>query len=190
MDGKQEEEWLRMERLKKDMFFASDPRSPVPLDQREVFRGLAYWPPDPGYRLQIDLHVHDEKASVHVEDTGGHIRPLLRWGEFHFELDGQPCVLQAYKGDPEEERLFVPFRDATSGKQSYGAGRYLDLEPTRNVTPSGQWILDFNQAYNPWCAYSDAFACPFVPPENWLQVAIRAGEKTYPGHPESSERGL
>jgi uncharacterized protein (DUF1684 family) len=76
--------------------------------------------------------------------------------------------------------LFIPFKNATSGKEIYGAGRYLDLELERDRTPDGKWILDFNQAYNLWCVYSKAYTCPFVPVENWLEVAILAGEKNYP----------
>jgi uncharacterized protein (DUF1684 family) len=89
------------------------------------------------------------------------------------------CALQAYKSDPADDRLFVPFRDKTSGDETHGAGRYLDLEPERHLTADGTWILDFNEAYNPWCAYSDAYACPLVPPENWLPVPVWAGEKEY-----------
>ena len=75
--------------------------------------------------------------------------------------------------------LFVPFKDATCGKETYGAGRYHDLEPDGNRTQEGKWILDFNQAYSPWCAYSEAYTCPFVPVENWLAVPIYAGGKDY-----------
>lgn len=78
----------------------------------------------------------------------------------------------------------MPFKDRTSGKETYGAGRYLDLDPVADRTDDGLWIVDFNRAYNPWCAYSDQYACPFVPPENWLDVSIQAGEKQFPlGHP-------
>jgi hypothetical protein len=79
-------------------------------------------------------------------------------------------VLQAYKSDAEEEQLFISFRDATSGQETYGAGRYLDLDAARNRTADGKWILDFNRAYNPWCVYSEDYTCPFVPQENWLAV--------------------
>ena len=83
------------------------------------------------------------------------------------------------KSDSEEERLFIPFRDATSGQETYGAGRYLDLDSARNRTADGKWILDLNRAYNPWCVYSENYTCPFVPQENWLAVPVRAGEKNY-----------
>jgi len=79
-------------------------------------------------------------------------------------------------------RLFIPFRDATSGQETYGAGRYLDLEADQHLTADGKWIVDLNRAYNPWCAYSEDYVCPFVLPENWLEVPIRAGEKSYGAH--------
>lgn len=78
-----------------------------------------------------------------------------------------------------EEELFIPFRDKTNGIETYGAGRYIDLYYERDRTKDGKRILDFNKAYNPWCAYNENYACPFVPPENWLDVPIRAGEKAY-----------
>jgi uncharacterized protein (DUF1684 family) len=86
---------------------------------------------------------------------------------------------KAYKSSAEKGQLFIPFRDATSGRETYGAGRYLDLDPAWNRTAGGKWILDFNRAYNPWCAYTEAYTCPVVPKENWLSVPVRAGEKDY-----------
>ncbi|MBA7567111.1 hypothetical protein ES708_08811 [subsurface metagenome] len=112
--------------------------------------------------------------------TKGNEQDFLRWGEFRFKIGGKEQTLQAYRSNPQEEMLFVPFRDATSGKETYGAGRYLDLEPERDRTADGKWILDFNKAYNPWCVYSEVYTCPFVPIGNWLEVSIQAGEKNYP----------
>lgn len=88
-------------------------------------------------------------------------------------------MLQAYKRDVEEEQLFVPFRDATSGQETYGAGRYIDLDAARDRSADGKWVLDFNRAYNPWCVYSEDYTCPFVPQENQLAVPVCAGEKNY-----------
>jgi len=148
----------------KDEFFGSDhPQSPIPLIEGQKFKGLAYYPPDPKYRFELDLYDHKEKKRLKVRDRKGEERELIRWGEFRFKINSKDCKLQAYKSDPAEERLFVPFRDATSGKETYGAGRYLDLEPERHLTTDGKWIVDFNEAYNPWCVYSDAYASPFVP---------------------------
>lgn len=112
--------------------------------------------------------------------TKGEEKDFIRWGESRFEIGGRQCVLQAYTSDAEEERLFVPFRDATSGQETYGAGRYLDLDAARDRSADGKWILDFNRAYNPWCVYSKQYTCPFVPQENRLAVPVHAGEKDYP----------
>ena len=167
-------------RRAKDRSFASHPQSPVSPEDCGAFEGLAYYPPDPDYRFELPLHRHEEEEILEVADTAGQMRQLGRWAEFRFQVGHTRCVLQCYRSDPAEERLFLPFKDHTSGKETYGAGRYLDLDPETDGTDEGLWIVDFNQAYNPWCAYSDHYACPFVLPENWLDVPIRAGEKKYP----------
>ena len=171
-------ERLEQEREEKDRFFAAHWQSPIPPEERPKSKGLRYYLLDPNFRFELKLHEHSDKKIIEIEDTKGNIRQFLRWGEFQFSAGNEKCTLQAYKGDPEEERLFIPFRDATSGKETYGAGRYLDLD-LRDCTTNGKWILDFNEAYNPWCVYSKNYACPFVPPENWLKVPIKAGEKNY-----------
>jgi len=178
---------LEQERKEKDRFFAAHWQSPIPPDERPEFRGLRYYPIDPNFRFELELYEHSNKKTMQIEDTKGDIKRFLRWGEFRFNVGNEKCVLQAYKGVPEEEQLFVPFRDATSGKETYGAGRYLDLD-LRACTTNGRWILDFNKAYNPWCAYSENYACPFVPSENWLKVPIKAGEKNY--SLKNVERGI
>jgi uncharacterized protein (DUF1684 family) len=175
-------EWKRgieIDRENKDDFFKRHLQSPIPPEEREQFRGLNYYPPSPDYRFELELQEHKQKNVVKIEDTQGNERQFMKWGEFKFKIGDSDCELQAYKSDPTEERLFVPFRDTTSGKQTYGAGRYLDLAAGEHQTPEGKWILDFNMAYNPWCAYSQFYACPFVPRENWLEVAVHAGEKNY-----------
>jgi len=172
-------ERLKKGREEKETFFRVHPSSPIPFKERMSFKGLDFYPPDSNYRFELKLHGHKEKKIVKMMDTKGNEREFLQWGEFLFRINGKECVLQAYKGDPNENRLFILFRDVTSGKETYGAGRYLDLEPERHLTDEGKWILDFNQSYNPWCAFSEAYACPLVPQENCLDVAIRAGEKNY-----------
>lgn len=177
------DEWKRKveaERKEKDAFFSSHPQSPLSLRDRRVFGGLAYWPPDPEFHYEVELHEHEVKQVLKVLDTSKKTRSLWRWGEFHFLLGDRESVLQAYKNDPRADDFFVPFRDATSGSESYGAGRYLDLKAEAHHTEDGKWVLDLNAAYNPWCAYSENYACPFVPPENWLKAPVRAGEKSYP----------
>jgi len=174
--------WKReiiLQRKQKDMFFAEHFQSPIPIEYRRQFRGLNYFSPKPDYYFELELHEHPQKQMLKIEDTQGNVRSFIRWGEFNFKIENKECKLQAYKSEASEEGLFIPFRDATSGKQTYGAGRYLDLRPEDHLKSEGKWIVDFNKAYNPWCAYNDNYACPFVPPENWLQVEILAGEKNY-----------
>ncbi len=172
---------IEEEREQKEGFFASNSQSPIPPEDRSDFSksGLEYYPPNPDFRFELEFHEHEEKDSVEVETTKGETQEYLRWGEFRFEVNGEQCELQAYKSNPEEERLWVPFRDGTSGEETYSAGRYLDLEPERHQSSDEKWILDLNKAYNPWCAYSEAYNCPLIPPENWLDVRIESGEKNY-----------
>jgi uncharacterized protein (DUF1684 family) len=172
-------EKLERERRDKETFFAGHWQSPIPPQARAEFRGLDYYPPDPDYRFELELYEHEEKQMVRMAYTKGGERDFVRWGEFRFRIGDEPCVLQAYKGGPEEDHLFIPFRDETSGQETYGGGRYLDLDATRNRTAEGRWILDLNEAYNPWCVFSEDYTCPFVPQENWLAVPVQAGEKNY-----------
>ena len=172
-------ERLEMKRRGKDRSFRENPQSPIGFRERGKFEGLNYYPLDSEYRFELTLHEHAEKRTVRVEATHGGQRDFFRWGEFRFTIGDEECTLQAYKSDPREERFFVPFKDAMSGVETSDIGRYLDLEPEIHRTSEGVWILDFNEAYNPWCEYSDEYTCPFTPAENWLGLSVRAGEKSY-----------
>lgn len=170
---------IEADRRNKDAFFGQDWQSPISTEERAVFQGLDYYPADDRLRFELELHEHTDKRTTTMTFTKGEEREFIRWGEFRFQIDGRKCTLQAYRHDPDEEQLFVPLWDATSGNETYGAGRYLDLDPLANQTANGKWVVDFNAAYNPWCAYSDAYTCPVVPAENRLTVPVRAGEKSY-----------
>jgi uncharacterized protein (DUF1684 family) len=175
-------EAIKADREKKARFFRDGPRSPVPPDLRgEEFPGLDYCDPDPAYRYELELHEHDDPEEVTVGTTAEGERVYRRWGEFRFDVGGDRVTLQAYRPADGSDRLWVPFRDRTSGAETYGAGRYLDLEPDHDRTADGDWIVDFNRAYNPTCAYNPAYECPLVPAENWLDVRIEAGERDFPG---------
>lgn len=174
-----QEEWaadIERQRAQKDEYFAENPRSPLPADERGGFDGLSYYPPDDTYLFELSLHEFDERDTIEVETTADGRRAYARWGEFRFTLDGTDYALTAYRADPEEGRLWVPFKDETNGRTTYGGGRYLDLEP-EDRADDGYWILDFNEAYNPFCVYSEHYECALVPPENHLDVAIEAGER-------------
>ncbi len=175
---------LELQRKEKDYFFQTDPDSPIPPAIRPRLQGLEYFMPDPKYRIPVRVARLPTPEPLTLATSKGIPRPMLRYGYLDFEVDGVKQRLYGYKAVPqpghhhEHESLFVPFRDATAGKETYGAARYLDLEED----PSGEVVLDFNLAYNPYCAYSDDYVCPFPPRENWLSVAIRAGEKAFPLH--------
>lgn len=171
---------LDRERREKDVFLAEHWQSPIPPEERAEFSGLDYYPPDANYRFEIELQEHEKKKTVRMVDTWGEERDFVRCGEFRFRIGGEACVLQAYGSDADEGQLLIPFKDATSGQETYAAGRYLDLDTARNLTVDGKWIVDFNKAYNPWCVYSEQYTCPLVPQENWLTVPVQAGERNYP----------
>ena len=168
---------LERDREMKNRFLAESPESPIPTEQRGHFVGNGYYPIDPAYRLEIPLHGHKEKTTVRMAYSKGQEQDFLRWGEFRVVIEGKEQSVQVFKSNPSEDKLFVVFRDATSGKGTYGAGRYLDLETGLDQTPDGKWIVDLNKAYSPWCVYSEDYTCPLAPPENWLDVSVHAGEK-------------
>jgi uncharacterized protein (DUF1684 family) len=167
-------------RASKDDGFRSS-QSPIPDSLRSGFTGLAYFPVAPELAFRVPLLRFEHPEIVKIGATKGDIRTMLRYGTFSFPVDGKICTLTAYKSEDGPQVLFIPFRDATSNRETYGVGRYLDLEEEQGDTP---YILDFNLAYNPYCAYNETYTCPLVPKENILPVEIRAGEKLPPtaGH--------
>lgn len=172
---------IELMRHEKDHWLRTDPHSPLPGSARATFEGLGYFPADSHYRFRVMLRRYPTAEPVVLATSKGVPRQMVRYGYFEFELDGGTHRLDVYKVAPapghhhEDRNLFVPFRDATSGKETYGAARYLDIEEDA----SGEHVLDFNLAYNPYCAYSEDYVCPFPPRDNWLTVPIRAGEKNF-----------
>jgi uncharacterized protein len=141
-----------------------------------MIKTLRYFPPDPKYKIQAILHKYDSPERVSMTTSKETSQLFHRLGYFEFSIDGKNVKLQAYKSaERESNELFIPFKDGTSGKESYGAARYLDIEDTAD----DDFVIDFNYAYNPYCAYSDDYVCPLPPKENWLDVRIPAGEMSY-----------
>lgn len=157
-------------RAAKDEFFKTDHQSPI--DDLSGFSGLRYFPPEPDFVLSA-LPTPADGAAVTVQTSDGAERQYLRAAVVDLETPVGPVALTLFASEGSDG-FFVPFRDATSGIETYGAGRYLDIE----ANAGGSVSIDFNLAYNPYCAYSDAYSCPLPPTDNWLAVAIRAGEKT------------
>ena len=171
------EEAVEAFRADKDDFFGTDAHSPVPAAERAAFAGLPYYPVDPELRFEdrrLEPYDGDQPSDFQIPTSDGKLRPAHRAGVLRFELGGQRAQLTAYTFDGGDgTSLFVPFLDATSGTETYGAGRYLDLEPEDD----GSYELDFNFAYHPSCVYDPRFSCPLTPPENRLPVRIEAGER-------------
>lgn len=164
-------------RRDKDDFFGRDHRSPLTSEQQRNFSGLAYFADNPGLVVKAKVDRNVERGVVRMETTKGREQIYRRYGVVHFQVDREPTQVTLYA--PEgSHALFLPFRDATSGKETYGAGRYLDLDPHGE-----EIVIDFNYAYNPYCAYNPDWSCPLPPAENWLKVPIRAGEKSFLGEP-------
>jgi uncharacterized protein (DUF1684 family) len=169
-------------RAEKDEFFRTNSGSPIPAEERATFTGLPYYP------VNVDLVFEglvlqpctgDEPTSFQIPTSDNRLRPARRAGSLAFDLDGQSLRLTAYEleGAHSDGRVFVPFLDATSGTETYGAGRYLDLEPDED----GTYAIDFNLAYHPTCVYQPIFSCPLTPAENRLPVRIEAGERLAEG---------
>jgi uncharacterized protein (DUF1684 family) len=164
-------------RAGKDDFFRSSRSSPIPHDLRHDFTGLPYFPVDPTLRfegLALEPYAGAEPSTFQIPTSDGQLRPAHRAGTFSFEREGAPRRLTAYVLDGgESDSVFVPFLDATSGHETYGAGRYLDLEPEAD----GTYSLDLNLAYHPYCVYAESYSCPLTPAENRLPIRIEAGER-------------
>lgn len=169
-------------RADKDGFFRSSDASPIPAAERADFTALPYFPVDPALRfegLTLEPYTGDQPAKFAMLTSDGQLRPAERAGVFRFPLDGADRTLTAYTFEGGEiGDLFVPFADATSGTETYGAGRYLDLEPDEDAT----YALDFNLAYHPSCVYDPRYSCPLPPAENRLPVRVEAGERLPDGH--------
>ena len=161
--------------------FLVDPqRSPIPRQAIENgFKGLEYFPIDSKYQLKLKLVKYDRPETVPISLSNGTVVKALKFGHLDFELDGKELTLQVYKKKLEDTDVLVPMRDKTSGNETYGAGRYVDVD----VEPVDDGcVLDFNLAYNPLCAFNNdgRFDCPLPPKENWLMnIEIRAGEKKF-----------
>lgn len=150
---------------------------PLPLSNRA---GSPGWPTIQEnsalqFALTIDELSDQEKETIEIVTSTGDSQPYVRWGTISFQVEGETATLTVYR-DENDGEFFLPFTDLTSRQSSYGEGRYVDLEPLHH----GRFRLDFNYAYNPYCAYNANWSCPVPPVEDRLDVAIEAGEKSFP----------
>lgn len=171
-------EEINKEREEKDRFMLTSDESPFG-NPPQGYNGLQYFPPDPKYKIIADLTPIDKKKTVTLATNDGKEQRYLEYAYAEFDLDGyhhRLLILEVIDMGPFRGQLFFAFGDETSTVETYGAGRYLDLV---KVPGSKTVTLDFNLAYNPYCAYNDKYSCPLPPPENLLMIPIRAGEKAY-----------
>jgi len=172
---------IERERQQKDESSKYAHASPIPYDQLDTFAGLKYFPVDAKYRFKVRLQKHPSPEVTSIMTSTGDQKQFLRYGFFGFLVDGKVQRLEVFKSvhaRAAEETLFIPFRDKTSGSETYGAARYIDIPENER----GIYELDLNKAYNPYCAYNQNYVCPLAPKENWLDLEIRAGEKVYIQH--------
>ena len=159
-------------RAEKNEFFGHDPQSPLTVQQKRDFHGLNYFPENPDLRLDVKVEELPIKERIEMQTSTGDVQVYFRHSRVRFPVDGQEAQLTIYEGD---YGFFLPFVDSLAGKETYPAGRYLEPEPQ----PGGHFLIDFNMAYNPYCAYNEHWSCPLTPFENHLKVPIRAGEKIF-----------
>jgi uncharacterized protein len=157
-------------RSDKDHFFKRSEQSPLTHEAQHDFGGLAYFEPNDDLVFEVSLDAV-EPSDITIATTAGEERTYSRVATATVSVDGEDTTVALYSTG--HEGLFLPFRDATSGSETYGAGRYIDVHPQGD----GTVVIDFNYAYAPFCAYNENYSCALPPHENWLSVAIRAGER-------------
>ncbi len=169
--------WRRWRDARDDLF-RTHPQSPLPQGEREGFGGVPYYDYDPDARVLAELD--DVEAAPAPLETSG-LEPVLfrTFAAAAFELRGEPCRLEVQWLEGYGGGVFLCFRDATSGRETYGGGRYLfdTVKGADLGDDGGRLVLDFNFAYNPSCAYDPGWVCPLAPPANRLGVAVEAGER-------------
>lgn len=163
-------------RRAKDEWMATDAQSPLTATQRPRFTHLAYFEETPALVFAVVPEPFGRADLVELQTSSGDVATFERWARIRFAVDGHETALTVYR-QPADGHLFLPFVDASAGSESYGAGRYLELHDLDD----GRLLIDFNYAYNPYCAYNEGFSCPLPPAENRLAVAIRAGERNFAG---------
>jgi uncharacterized protein len=169
----------KIEQLRKEKDNSIQGGDDSPFGDSIEFNGLKYFPIDAKYRINARLTEIDQKKPLSLPTSDGKQKSYLEYAYAEFELDGvksKLLILEIMDMGPYRGTLFLAFADKTSADETYGAGRYLDIKKLPGATSI---TLDFNEAYNPYCAYNDNYSCPFPPKENMLEVAIKAGEKTY-----------
>lgn len=166
---------IKKERMVKDTFMQTDKESPFVIT-KTTFHSLNYFPVDTNFKVKASLEKLGGTDIISMETSDGEAKRFSKYARATFKIGDTTCHLTLYQAfGPERNILFMPFTDETSAESTYGAGRYLDF----NLPVGDSLVLDFNEAYNPYCAYTEGYSCPIPPKENHLPVSITAGEKNY-----------
>ena len=169
-------ELIQQERNDKDNFLRTSPDSPLSKEEKEKFGGLNYYAINETFKVEATLEPVSSNEVVTMATSDGKEKRYRKYAHAKFQLSGKALQLVLYQPlQKPDDMLFLPFTDGTSAVETYGAGRYLDFD----IPNDNELIIDFNLAYNPYCAYNDDYSCPLPPRENFLTVAIEAGEKTF-----------
>jgi hypothetical protein len=172
---------IKKERKQKDIEMRSDDKSPIPENEKATFKKLNYYKPKTSYRKEAAFKRFDQASRFLMKTTTDRLPEYSLYGVISFIHKGKNYSLNVYqnielvKKPGYEQHLFVPFNDQTNGKETYGGGRFLDVTETGAET----LVIDFNKAYNPYCAYNHKHSCPIPPEENNLEIKIKAGEKKW-----------
>lgn len=169
---------LNQDRAEKNRAFRMDKQTPFSEEQIKSFMGLNYFPANSDFIVNASLEYEKVPDTLLMPFTDGGKDTLIRVGRLNFELEGSDYTLIAFRNPfSPDGKIFIPFKDHTSGIESYGGGRYLEA-----TDMGGAVQLDFNRAYNPFCAYNENYVCVIPPPENMLSLRILAGEKNFASH--------
>lgn len=158
-------------------FYEDTSTTPLEADERADFKGITFFPINNAFITEADLQKKENGQTLAIPTSSGKRKNFIEYGMLYFRLKGKECKLAVYQSDPPikgyESELFLPFRDLTNGKTTYGNGRYLDVQ-LKDIKDN-KILLDFNRAYNPYCAYSHHYNCPITPYTNSLNLAVEAG---------------
>lgn len=168
---------IHEERIEKDEFMKNDEESPFEAEAKQIFRGLNYFPASPEYKVNAKLDMLENNELITLPMNDGTEENYIKYAYATFNLLGKNHQLLLLKRKDEEvdNSLFLAFSDKTSGNETYGGGRYIDLElRSKNFV-----TIDFNKAYNPFCEYNYRYTCPLPPKENQMDIPVEAGEKVY-----------
>lgn len=166
-------------RIEKDDYMKNNPDSPFNVDSNAVFHPINYYPIDPSFVFKSKLYRYEKQDTVDIYGTKGEIRKTIKFGYIKFNFENKEYKMIVYQGQSKSGKKYysIWFIDNTTGKETYGVGRYLDFE--LNKEDNFIYTIDFNLAYNPYCSYSAKYSCAIPTKDDYIDLAVTAGEKNF-----------